>query len=336
VLQMVKNAALVPGSPYVVADFGTADGGTSLGLMCRIVETVREADPDKEVSIGYEDQLNNEWKSVFNHALGVISVTDAYGTALSAPTKLGGVFIHACGVGFHSQCYPTATVDLGLSFTAMHWLSAAPGSLAGTACMHAAESRAGEAAAEQAQASQDWSSIMSSRAKELKPGGKCVIVNFCVSEQGFYLGNTEVGVNMWGSFQKCWSRLKDDGLIDESELKAVSFPSYYRSRAEMCEGVDSISGLSVVECEERIVRCPYREHWTSGKSTRSAREHAEWFVPTTKTWSNSTFKAALRSDRDDKDAVIEQFWVNYVDLVAEAPESHGMDYVHCYLTIEKA
>ena len=51
----------------------------------------------------------------------------------------------------------------------------------------------------------------------------------------------------------------------------------------------------MVECVERVVRCPYREAWTSGRSGRTAREHAEWFVPTTKTWSNSTFKAALRS-----------------------------------------
>ena len=58
-------------------------------------------------------------------------------------------------------------------------------------------------------------------------------------------------------------------------------------------------------------------------------------MPTTKSWSNSTFKAALRADRADKEDVIDKFWANYVDLVAEEPEVHGMDYVHCYLTIEK-
>ena len=64
----------------------------------------------------------------------------------------------------------------------------------------------------------------------------------------------------------------------------------------MCEGVEAVPGLRVVECVERVVRCPYREAWVSGRSKgKTAREHAEWFVPTTKTWSNSTFKAALRS-----------------------------------------
>ena len=79
--------------------------------------------------------------------------------------------MQACGRGFHEQCYPSGTVDLAMSFTAMHWLSASPASLVGNAdCMHAAQCRAGEAAAEQAQAARDWRAIMAARAKELREG----------------------------------------------------------------------------------------------------------------------------------------------------------------------
>lgn len=303
----------------------------------------------------YEDQLCNEWKSVFNHAFGEIQVTDAYGNKLEHPTSRAGemfpdlihrrvltltyycvvgVFIQACGLGFHSQCYPSDSVDLGLSFTAMHWLSAAPGSLVGQPIMHAAQAKAAEAASEQDQAAKDWSSIMTARAKELKAGGSLVIVNFCVSSEGYFLGNTDIGVSMWDSFDKCWAKLQEQGLINEEERNAISFPSYYRSKEEMRSGAER-AGLKVVECVEHIVRCPYREAWTAKTSERTAKEHAEWFVPTTKTWSNSTFKAALQNYQMDKDAVVEQFWKNYVELVESAPEQHGMDYVHCYLTVEK-
>ena len=78
VLAQVRKTALTTG-PFVIADFGTADAGTSLGLMCQVIDEVREKESGKEVSIMYEDQLQNEWKSVFNHAFGNISVTDAYG-----------------------------------------------------------------------------------------------------------------------------------------------------------------------------------------------------------------------------------------------------------------
>ena len=44
---------------------------------------------------------------------------------------------------------------------------------------------------------------------------------------------------------------------------------------------------------------------------------------------------SLRADRQDKDAVVERFWGNYVDLVEADPANHGMDYVHCYLVVEK-
>lgn len=47
---------------YHIADYGTADAGTSLGLMSKMVEAVRERtdthdDEKREVVIHYEDQL---------------------------------------------------------------------------------------------------------------------------------------------------------------------------------------------------------------------------------------------------------------------------------------
>ena len=141
---------------------------------------------------------------------------------------------------------------------------------------------------------------------------------------------------MWESFQSCWDRLAAEGLIDEEERLGVSFPNYYRT-SEECEAPirDSMEGLTVIDSMERVVRCPYREAWNTGNAEgRTPREQAQWFVPTTRTWSESIFKNALKSHRD-KEAIMEKFWSNYVDLVAEDPSQHGMDYVHTYLVIEK-
>lgn len=326
-------------STFTVADYGTADGGTSLGLMAKIVQAVRNqsGNPSREIHINYEDQRENEWKSVFNHALGVKQVTDAYGNALQTPRTdaLSGVFVSACGVGFHEQAFPSNSIDLGVSFTAMHWLSQAPNSLKGHDTMHSAQSEA-PPEAERLQAAQDWKSILQARAKELRPGGRMVIANFCKSKEGYFLGNTDVGANMWESFQHCWDRLAKEGLIDEEERLSISFPNYYRSSKECAEGVDQVDGLKIIECVEKVVRCPYREAWVGGNAEcRTAREQAAWFVPTTRTWSESTFKNALKPHQD-KSSIMERFWSNYVDLVAEDPSAHGMDYVHTYLVIEKS
>lgn len=61
VLNEIKKQPLRPfgvGSPaYHIADYGTADAGTSLGLMTKMVEALREREVEKEVVVHYEDQL---------------------------------------------------------------------------------------------------------------------------------------------------------------------------------------------------------------------------------------------------------------------------------------
>ena len=62
VIEQIKKQPLRPfgvGSPaYHIADYGTADAGTSLGLMNEMIQAVRErAGGDKEVVVHYEDQL---------------------------------------------------------------------------------------------------------------------------------------------------------------------------------------------------------------------------------------------------------------------------------------
>lgn len=279
---------------------------------------------------------SNEWQSVFNHALGIKSVSDAYGKSIPNPYELGNVFTEACGVGFHNQCYASSSIDFGVSFTAMHWLSAFPSSLRGNKYMHAA--RCPESPSpEKEQAAKDWKSILQARAKELVPGGRFVCVNFCKNSDGYFLGQTDVGASMWDSFQESWDMLKDQGLISEEERLGVSFPNYYRTKEEFLECVEEISDLKVVSIEEKVVRCPYRELYISGKSGKSPREYAEWFVPTTQSWSHSTFKSALNADKDEdeKEKVMKQFWDNYKSLVEKDPEAHGMDYVHSYIVFEK-
>lgn len=345
---VLESIAALPmpteGRPFVVADYGTADAGTSLGTMNKIVAAIRAREPGREVSLQYEDQKDNEWKSVFNHALGHKNVTDAYGVELSSPYRAdNGVFVSATGISFHQQAYPSSTVDFGMSYTAMHWLSSGPGGLVGRSDeMHAANcettSDSSCGAAEKEQAALDFNKILTARSAELKKGGRMVVVNFSKSPEGHYLGKTDVGVSMWDSFSASWRRLYDEGLIDATELTSISFPSYYRSMSEVEAGAAAVPGLKVVSIEEKVVKCPYREAWNSGASSRagrSPRDHAEWYVPTTRTWSESTFRNALNAERDNKEEVIAKFWSNYVDLVEEEPGVHGMDYVHTYTVLEK-
>ena len=263
------------------------------------------------------------------------SVDDAYGNPVETPFALGNVYAEGCGIGFHNQCYASNSIDFGVSFTAMHWLSTCSvTSLQNKPFMHAA--RCPEApASEKDQAAKDWKAILQARSNELVKGGRFVCVNFCVSSEGYFLGQTDTGASMWDSFQKAWDQLKEQGLIDEEERLGVSFPSYYRTMEEFMEGIQEVGGFKVVSAQEKLVPCPYRELYVAGKTNMNEREYAEWFVPTTRTWSHSTFRDALKEDRDDKEEVMAVFWENYMNLVAKNPKVHGMDYVHAYIVLEK-
>ena len=151
------------------------------------------------------------------------SVSDAYGKSVPNPYALGNVFVEACGVGFHNQCYASNSIDFGVSFTAMHWLSALPSSLKGSPHMHAARCP-DRPIAEKKQSAQDWKNILQARSKELTVGGRFVCVNFCVSKEGYFLGQTDVGASMWDSFQEAWDMLKEQNR--ESYLPATLHHSF--------------------------------------------------------------------------------------------------------------
>jgi hypothetical protein len=67
-----KRGANRAKEPFVIADYGAADAGTSLPLMHEMVAMIRKAEPDSPVVLAYEDQPQNDWTSVFRRLLGQI------------------------------------------------------------------------------------------------------------------------------------------------------------------------------------------------------------------------------------------------------------------------
>ena len=60
-----ENASGTP-TCFTIADFGTADGGTSMPLMYSAVELLKEmCGEEQNVLVIYEDQATNDFKSLF-------------------------------------------------------------------------------------------------------------------------------------------------------------------------------------------------------------------------------------------------------------------------------
>ncbi len=318
-----------------IADYGAADGGTSKQAIYRTISALRDRYPQHQVTVTYSDLPGNDYSTLFRNVAGV----NAY-SGDNYLEDFDNVFVNACGIGFHRQLMPDQTLDIGFSATAMHYVSEKPCPIPNHVHMVGASGSALDTFSGQAR--DDWNRILLSRAAELKPGGRLVFMNFGIDEDGRYLGNTG-GINMFNTFNDIWHELYEEGLITHDEWVDATFSQFYRTREEFCAPlVDPASevyqsGLRLVSAHTGVVKCPYRAAYEAAGETMSAQEFATSYIPTLRSWSETVFATALDSSRpeDTRTALVDLFYQRYEDRVAADPTGHAMDYVHCYLAIEK-
>lgn len=318
--------------PFAIADFGAADGGTSIEMMRRTVDALRGRSDDRPVTITYTDLPHNDFSALFRIVHGL--------SPHSPPRPLGtspGVFTFASGASFYQQIFPDSALSLGFSATAMHWLSRMPGPIADH--VQAVGATEAERDVFRRQALHDWTAILLHRAREMRPGGRLVLVNFCEDEAGRYLGNTG-GVNMFDTFAKHWRDLFQEGEITAAEYRAGTLPQYYKTLEEFVapfRDPDSPvrqAGLVLDRAFTRVTACPYAASFAAeGDAVSFARE----YLPTLRSWTESTFFGALDPARDlrERQAIVDRFYAAYEAEVADAPEGHAMDYVHCFMAMSK-
>merc|ERR1711907_132941 len=188
----------------------------------------------------------------------------------------------------------------------------------------------------QQQAALDWAQILSARAVELRPGGRLIIANFAVDETGQFLGSTSrVKESMHQQFAEIWKN-----LVTPEEFLATNFPNQYRTLDEVTAPLASNNNyhdLHLISTETSLVQCPFYDAWLRGEY--SAEAHAARYVPTTRSWSNSTFLAGLlrggTRGAEDREQLVNTLFGEYEARVAADPNAHAMDYVHSYSVFEK-
>ena len=148
---------------------------------------------------------------------------------------------------------------------------------------------------------------------------------------------------MFDTFYALWSDMHDEGLITDAEHKNASFSQYYRSVEEFCAPFNdsnsavSKAGLKLVSHRTGLIKCPYNAAFEAANGTMSNRDFARSYVPTLRSWSETVFLNALDTKREAalRAELVDLFYQRYEDRVCENPDGHAMDYVHCYLAIEK-
>ncbi|MFT5113128.1 MAG: hypothetical protein ACI8P9_002456 [Parasphingorhabdus sp.] len=330
VLQAVEGISPLD-DRVTIADMGCADAGTSLDMIRSAIVHVQELNPQAQTTVVYADQPAND----FNALIGIVhGRTAAFDSWLG---KIDNAYALASGASFYLQAVPDQTLDLVFSATAMHWLSSKPCNIDDHVHMVGASGDALEQFS--AQAKKDWENILMCRARELKLGGKMVLINFCRDEQGRYLGGTS-GVNMFDNFNNNWLAFLQQERISADEYKAMTLPQYYHTVGQFSAPLLDHSnpcyqaGLRLDDIETRVVPCPFRVQYEKDGDVQS---FADGLIPTVRSWNQSIFKAGLSNDRSEAERtqLIEDYYATYHQQVMDDPVGHGMDYVHAYMTISR-
>ena len=119
------------------------------------------------------------------------------------------------------------------------------------------------------------------------------------------------------------------GLGHEVTLRSTWPPRYRESAVHA-------AGLRLVSAHTGLTACPYRAAYDANPDI-GTRAFAQSYIPTLRSWSETVFANALGSQRpaNERAAIVDRFYRNYEDMVANDPNGHAMDYVHSYLAIEK-
>ena len=318
------------GSIFTMCDMGCADAGTSMTMVGTVLKEVRRRAPSRPIQMVYTDLPRNDFSQLFRNVLGL-------GESASYFDEIDDLHVFASGTSFHRRILPPGALHLGFSATASHYLSAKPARIEDH--VHMVGATGAERAAFTEQGRRDWESMLLHRACELAPGGRLALFNFGIDEDGRHLGNTG-GVNMFDTFNELWAELRDEGSITPDEYVDTNFPQHYRTVEEFTRPFrdpgDPVhrAGLRLDHAETRVVRCPFAVHFEEhGDSAKFARE----YIPTLRSWSESTFASGLSPDRPpaERAAILDRFYERYEARVREAPNGHRMDYVHCYLISSK-
>jgi hypothetical protein len=236
---LIEEAArLVPleisSEPIVIADYGASAGHNSLGPLAATIGVLRQrVGPEREISIVHTDLPDNDFAALFQT---LVNDPDSY---LHTDPN---VFASAVGRSFYEQILPSHTVTLGWSSWAIQWLSRVPGMIPDQIQVAYSRDRAARAAFAQ-QAAEDWRSFLTHRGRELRPGGRLVVLTMALDANGDF-GYEPVLDAMYSGVLK----MVENGFVHPEEAKRMVIPTVGRSQADLLEPFGengSFAGLSI-------------------------------------------------------------------------------------------
>jgi hypothetical protein len=292
-LERASERIALPESTCIIADYGASEGRNSLFPMARAIDSIRKR---KNLAIGvvHTDLPYNDFNALFSQLL---ESPESY---LKNRTD---VYSYAAGKSFYESLFPEDTVSLGWSSVAVHWLSHVPREIHG----HIWTSRApGDVRKEfTAVAKEDWQKFLMLRAKELKSGGRLVLVGRVADDRG----NTGAE-GLLDMANEALKEMVSEGTLHDQEYDRMAIPTYYRTLEEYRApfSLDTIGrALEIEECSLTALCDPlFDEYRQKGDAGSFADSYVKFF----EAYSEASFLSSLDSSRSaaEKEELRQSFY----------------------------
>jgi S-adenosylmethionine-dependent carboxyl methyltransferase len=233
-----ESAGLVPlttaPEPIVIADYGSSEGHNSLAPVSAAISVLRKrTGSNHAISVIHTDLASSDFSVLFQ-------TPDSYLRGDNA------VFASAVGRSFYGEILPPGSVTLGWSSWAVQWLSRIPAPIPDQVQIaYSSDPQARAAYADQA--AQDWRVFLESRSREMKKGGRLVVLTMARDDvEGF--GYRSVVAAAYAAL----CDMVRDGVIGKAELERMVIPTFGRSRADLLAPFAAsgyFAGLAVGHCE---------------------------------------------------------------------------------------
>lgn len=252
-----------PPQPIVIADYGASTGHNSLLPVNAAIDVLRKRTrADHCILVVHTDTPDNDFGAMFR------TLSDDPDSYLK---KDAAAFASAVGRSFYGQIMPSESVNLGWSSWAIHWLSSMPGPVpdyiqvgyCGDESVRAAYAR---------QAARDWQDFIAFRGRELRRGGRLVVMTLAIDEDGEF-GYRPVLDAMVDTLDE----LTAQQMLTADERNMMCLPIVGRSKADFMAPFAPKGRFEQLEIEHLDIFDAEDRYWDQYQVNRDANTFgAQW------------------------------------------------------------
>jgi SAM dependent carboxyl methyltransferase len=318
--ELIRNAVAriaLPaiGATCVIADYGCSTGRNSILSLRTAVDAVREREATRPIAALHNDVPTNDWNTLFaNLASDPASYLHADGPPVLPLASAGSFFEPAA---------PARSVQLGVSFSAAHWLRTQP-TVTVPEGFYFCEATNSARAALAAQAEADWTTFLAARAADLAPSAR-LIVQMVGTDDGAQPPNVTARA-LLQAMAEVAEEMASDGVLATSAVTRYLLPVYARTPGEARapiehdrDGLASQFGIEIARVDP--VANPYLDRLHTDHDVEAYGKSYAAFVRgfTESSLREHLFEPGTRSGTPD--AAIDDFFGRLEQRFAADPEA---------------